>query len=85
MGVRKNFTLLYIAALCCFSFAIFTAGQAFAEQKNEKDAYIIDVGDALEINVWKEVELTRQVNVRLDGRISLPLIGDVMAAGKTPM
>lgn len=85
MGVRKNFTVLYIAALCCLFFAILTAGQAFAEQNNEKDAYIIDVGDALEINVWKEAELTRQVNVRLDGRISLPLIGDVIAAGKTPM
>ena len=85
MGVRKNFTLLYVAVLCCLSFAIFTAGQAFAEQKNDIEAYRIDVGDALEINVWKEPELTRPVVVRLDGRISLPLIGDVIAAGNTPM
>jgi polysaccharide export outer membrane protein len=62
------------------------AGQgAEAEQNLEKDFYLIDVGDALEINVWKEEELTRGVTVRLDGRISLPLIGDVMAAGKSPM
>ncbi len=39
----------------------------------------------LEIQVWKEDSLSRQVFVRLDGRISLPLIGDVMAAGQTPM
>ena len=63
----------------------FAEESAEAEQNNDKDAYIIDVGDALEINVWKEVELTRQVIVRLDGRISLPLIGDVMAAGNNPM
>ena len=56
-----------------------------AEQKPEEDIYRIDVGDALEINVWKEPELTRLVTVRLDGRISLPLIGDVMAAGYAPM
>jgi polysaccharide export outer membrane protein len=67
--------------------------QAFAEentaaatqQLDEKNAYRIDVGDALEINVWKEPELTRGVVVRLDGRITLPLIGDVMAAGQTTM
>ena len=85
MSVRKNFTLLNIAALCCLCFAIFTTGQAFAEQKNEMKEYRIDVGDVLEINVWKEEELTREVFVRLDGRISLPLIGDLVAAGKTPM
>ena len=85
MGVRKNFTLLNIVALCCLCFAIFTAGQALAEQKNEIKEYRIDVGDALEINVWKEPEMTRPVVVRLDGRISLPLIGDVIAAGSTPM
>ena len=56
-----------------------------AQADPEKDAYIIDVGDILEINVWKEEELTRGATVRLDGRISLPLIGDIMAAGHTPM
>jgi polysaccharide export outer membrane protein len=85
MSVRKNFNLPYIAVLCCLCFFIFTAGQAFAEQKNEIKEYRIDVGDALEINVWKEPEMTRPVVVRLDGRISLPLIGDVIAAGSTPM
>ena len=83
---RKNFKLPYIAVLCCLCFAIFTVGQVYAEQENnDKDAYRIDVGDALEINVWKEPELTRQAVVRLDGRITLPLIGDVIAAGSTPM
>ena len=49
------------------------------------DSYIIGPEDVLEINVWKEDELTRQVLVRSDGKISLPLIGDVQAAGLTPV
>ena len=85
MVIWKNFKFLYFVVLCISIFAVFSPGQADAEQKGEKDAYRIDVGDVLEINVWKEEEFTRQVFVRLDGRISLPLIGDVMAAGYTPM
>ncbi len=39
----------------------------------------------LAINVWKEPEISRTVTVRLDGAISLPLVGEVQAAGKTPL
>jgi polysaccharide biosynthesis/export protein len=39
----------------------------------------------LAINVWNEQNLTRQVTVRTDGKISLPLIGDVQAQGRTPL
>ena len=45
--------------------------------------YVIGLGDQLQIMVWKEPELTQTLSVRIDGRISLPLIGDVEAAGKT--
>jgi polysaccharide export outer membrane protein len=38
----------------------------------------------LDISVWKETELTRTVPVRPDGKISLPLLNDVRAAGLTP-
>lgn len=48
------------------------------------DTYIIGDDDVLSINVWKEQELTRVVTVRSDGRISLPLAGEVQAAGQTP-
>lgn len=47
--------------------------------------FIIGADDVLAINVWKETELTRVVPVRSDGKISLPLIGDIQAAGRTPM
>lgn len=46
--------------------------------------YIIGGQDVLDINVWKEPELTRTVPVRPDGKISLPLLNDVQAAGLTP-
>jgi polysaccharide export outer membrane protein len=41
--------------------------------------------DVLDIVVWKNAELTRTVAVRPDGRISLPLLNDIPAAGLTPM
>lgn len=48
--------------------------------------YIIGPGDRLEIVVWREDDLTRRgVLVRPDGRISMPLTDDIMAAGLTPM
>jgi polysaccharide export outer membrane protein len=47
-------------------------------------AYIIGPEDVLDINVWKEPDMTRLVPVRPDGKISLPLINDVQAAGSTP-
>lgn len=46
--------------------------------------YIIGAEDVLDISVWKNADLSRVVNVRPDGKISLPLIGDVQAAGLTP-
>lgn len=45
--------------------------------------YIISPGDVLDIQVWKEPEISKQVPVRPDGKISLPLLNDVQAAGLT--
>ena len=47
-------------------------------------SYVIGVDDLLSINVWKEAEISRVVPVRSDGKISLALIGEVTAGGKTP-
>ena len=48
-------------------------------------AYVIGPEDVLTIDVWKEKELSGPVPVRPDGKISLPLLNDVQAAGLTPM
>ena len=45
--------------------------------------YYVAPGDVLRVAVWKEPELTTDVFVRLDGRITVPLVGDVKAAGRT--
>ena len=49
----------------------------------EMSPYYVAPGDVLRVAVWKEPELTTDVFVRLDGRITVPLVGDVKAAGRT--
>ncbi len=51
--------------------------------KPSKDEYVIGPEDVLAINVWKEPEISRSVPVRPDGKISLPLVGDLPASGLT--
>ena len=46
--------------------------------------YFIGPEDILEITVWKNADLSKTVQVRPDGRISLPLLGDILAVAKTP-
>jgi polysaccharide export outer membrane protein len=46
--------------------------------------YVIGADDTLHISVWKEPDLTQSLPVRPDGKISLPLLNDVVAAGLTP-
>jgi len=48
------------------------------------DQYRIGVDDIVQVNVWKNPDLSITVPVRPDGRISVPLIGEVLAGGKTP-
>ena len=50
----------------------------------EGTPYLIGYSDLLEISVWGEAALSRQVTVRTDGFISLPLVGDIAAVGKSP-
>ena len=48
------------------------------------DSYKMSVGDQVEVRVWKHEELSVSEPIRPDGKISLPLVGDVMAAGLEP-
>lgn len=47
--------------------------------------YVIGPQDVLDVNVWKEPSISRTVPVRPDGKISLPLLNDIQAAGLTPL
>jgi polysaccharide export outer membrane protein len=66
------------------------AGTAMAAGKTSGDVtgvfmrnYLIGPGDVLEISVWKEEALTKNLIVLPDGKINFPLIGEVVAAGRT--
>jgi len=48
------------------------------------DSYKMAVGDQIMINVWKNPDLSLSEPIRPDGKISMPLVGDIMAAGLTP-
>lgn len=62
------------------------AGKTTAHAPATQDpSYVIGAQDVLDVDVWKEKELTRTVEVRPDGKISLPLLNDIEAAGLTPM
>ncbi|MCP5152376.1 MAG: polysaccharide biosynthesis/export family protein [Ectothiorhodospiraceae bacterium] len=50
----------------------------------ESYTYVIGPGDSLNIFVWRNAELSRTVAVRPDGKISVPLVEDLVASGKTP-
>jgi polysaccharide biosynthesis/export protein len=62
-----------------------TPGTAAASPATQDPKYVIGPQDVLDVSVWKEADLTRTVPVRPDGKISLPLLNDVQAAGLTPM
>jgi len=62
-----------------------TGVKVSGEVTADSDKYVIGAEDVLSIHVWKEDALTRQVPVRSDGKISLPLIDEVQAAGLTPL
>ena|SRR5215471_4090992 len=55
-----------------------------AGKVHSDETYLIGANDTLAINVWKEPEVSRTVPVRADGKISLPLVGELQAAGQTP-
>lgn len=61
-----------------------TGVQEAGAPASRRSDYVIGPGDVLQIFVWKEPELTRDATVRVDGKITVPLLGDVDAAGQTP-
>jgi len=94
MNMKFRVPGLVLLLTCVFSLSLW--GQS-GENKNTEPApaqppaaqandetYIIGNDDILAINVWKEPEVSRVVQVRSDGKISLPLIGEVVAGKRTP-
>ena len=75
-----------VAMSCAGGFAVAQerTAEPAASQASRSAGYTIGPADVLQITVWKEPDLTRDVTVRFDGMITFPLVGDVQAAGQTP-
>jgi polysaccharide export outer membrane protein len=89
MSIRLEAKIL---ALCVVSIALLAAGCARPgaphppeEVAGLREPYVIGIPDMLQISVWKNPELSVQVPVRSDGKISVPLIDDIQAEGMTPI
>jgi polysaccharide biosynthesis/export protein len=98
---RSIQTAIPVLVLSCVSFGQATAGNADSQVadtanspvqpptatnvKAHDDSYVIGNDDKLAISVWKEPDLTKSIPVRSDGKISLPLVGDIQATGRTPL
>src|SRR5207237_5773936 len=80
--------LLALAAAATFALVACGGSTPYYDYSKEPnplhDEYVIGVADDLEITVWKNGDLSTKASVRPDGTITLPLIGDVRAAGRTP-
>lgn len=76
--------LARLALLMIAAASMLVSGTAVAQDGNQpREPYTINPGDLLEISVWKEPDLQRQVLVRPDGAFSFPLSGDILAEGRT--
>lgn len=77
-------TVFFPVALA-LAIALIPAPPACSQEKGRTSEYRIGPEDVLNIHVWREDAISRIVPVRLDGKISLPLLDDIQAAGKTPI
>lgn len=80
--MQKSFSSLLVMIV------MLLVSAAWAEQGEFSPAvktYLIGVDDQVQVNVWRNPELSMSVPVRPDGMISVPLVGDIMAGGQAPM
>lgn len=75
-------SILFLTA--CATSDVTTLGEQSTTPRETASPYLIGVDDQVEVRVWKNPELSVSVPVRPDGMISVPLIGDIQAGGKTP-
>ncbi len=77
---RFLFLLITTAALA-LSGALVSA--TYAQETADQESYRVQPGDVLLVSVWEEEDLEREVLVRPDGGLSFPLVGDLVAKGKS--
>jgi len=80
----KNSVFRNIAVCLFFLSALLCSTQAVCSESTN-DNYVIGSEDSLSINVWENGELSTHVQVRPDGKISIPLLDEIQAEGLTPL
>ena len=83
MRCRALINLSFTIAVFTFLAVVPTRSMAESQPPPAFEEYSLGVEDKLSISVWKELDLTKNVTVRPDGKITFPLVGDVQAAGRT--
>jgi polysaccharide biosynthesis/export protein len=90
-GIEVTMSSLARRATCGLALLGLSVSLAAAQTSSSKEAekgqeaeYLLRPGDVVQVFVWKEPDLTRDATVRLDGRITMPLLGDIEASGRTP-
>jgi len=97
VGIMKKMIMACFIMVSLFSIALTTT--VCAQEKKDaapaktvvpdvaadSDSYIIGPEDVIHIFVWREEHFTSTVPVRMDGKITLPLVDDIQAAGLTPL
>ncbi|MEW6442110.1 MAG: polysaccharide biosynthesis/export family protein [bacterium] len=84
---RSVLVCLCLSLPSLFAFGCAATNESVSQPPHEQgsfEAYVIGPEDVLEISVWQNQDLSRTVTVRPDGKISLPLVNDIQAAGLTP-
>ncbi len=61
------------------------ADPAPVRSANVPPDYVLASGDKLRVEVYKDAQLSQSLQIRPDGKITLPLVGDVLASGRTPV
>ena len=83
--MQKSLARIVVLAALLMSAVTALAAKEEAPFTPAVKSYLIGVDDQVKVDVWRNPELSISVPVRPDGMISVPLVGDVMAGGKTPM
>jgi len=79
------FSMILLVGCSSSPSSVSNTPQTTAKKSLLVDQYFIGVDDVVAVNVWKEEGLSITVPVRPDGRISVPLAGEILAGGRTPI
>jgi len=84
MRCTDSWSKWFVLVILCLAGCSGTLPRPDPASASETGEYLIGPGDTLEVFVWGQPELSITVPVRPDGRVSTPLINDLVAVGKTP-